>query len=79
MNRTSRAAAEAVLQAFERKGGVKYLLTLEDKEFVSLLKHILPKEIRSELGDSWESVIRRLQRGVEDGRGEVGSRFREQK
>ena len=55
LNRTTTALKEAVLEAFEKGGGVKWLRKLMDEDprtFVSLLARILPAEMKHDLQDA---------------------------
>ncbi|MGR3318774.1 MAG: hypothetical protein ACUZ8O_09880 [Candidatus Anammoxibacter sp.] len=40
---------EGILQAFQERGGVKFLKGLKDAEFCSLLRSLIPSEIKASL------------------------------
>lgn len=54
------------MQAFERKGGVEYLVTLPDELFVRGLIQITPKEVKAEIEGAVELVIERRGRKGDD-------------
>lgn len=61
-NKTTREMREVILEAFERRGGVKYLLQLEDDLFTRLLTRIVPNEVAAKVAG--EMVIEyRIHRG----------------
>ena len=47
-NRCSGKVVEDILEAYQRKGGVKWLAKLEDRLFASLLRRVLPREVHSD-------------------------------
>ena len=48
-NQLSGAIKEDVLAAYERRGGLKWLSSLPDKEFLPLLEKVLSKDLAAEL------------------------------
>jgi hypothetical protein len=59
-NKTTVKIKEAVLEAFEKKGGVKYLMRLADedpKTFTILLAKILPQEMIAEVNETTSSYV----------------------
>jgi len=44
-NKVNALLKEDILEAYERRGGVEWLLSLKEREFVRLLEKVLPKEI----------------------------------
>jgi hypothetical protein len=49
-NRSTQAVREALVEAFERRGGVEYLTTLDDDIFARLLVRLIPNEVSAKLG-----------------------------
>lgn len=84
LNKVTRNLKAAILQAFDKVGGVKWLVTLAESDpraFAALLGRILPNEIRAEVesnlisDDPWRIVYSGVdQEGRKvtvNGRGEV--------
>jgi hypothetical protein len=55
-NRMTRAVRDALLEAFDRRGGVDFLVTLPDEVFARLLARLVPNEIAARVES--ESVVR---------------------
>lgn len=53
-NKVTTDMREAMAEAFERKGGVEYLLTLEDDLFVKMLTRTVPNAVEAKI----ESEVR---------------------
>lgn len=60
-NEVSRAMREVWREAFERKGGIDYLLTLPDELFVRGLLKMIPNEVTASLDSP--TVIHRIDIG----------------
>lgn len=58
---------DAIYSAFKHKGGMNYLLTLKDKDFVILLKALLPSELKATIthGLVHEDFLLKLAQGLE--------------
>jgi hypothetical protein len=41
---------EVLLEAFERRGGVRYLMRLDDEVFSRLIVRLIPNEVRAQVG-----------------------------
>lgn len=54
------------MEAFERKGGADYLVSLPDELFVRGLIQITPKEVKAEIESTIELVIERRGRKGDD-------------
>ncbi len=66
-NRTTAAMRDALVQAFERAGGVEYLVRVADEDprtFCMLLAKLLPSEIRAEVTSS-DEIIAAMRAGRE--------------
>lgn len=50
-NRVTKLMREAWIEAFDRRGGVEYLLKLDDAEFVKGLVKMIPSEVSARLGE----------------------------
>lgn len=48
-NKVTTDMREAMAEAFERKGGVEYLLTLDDELFVKMLSRMVPNEVAAKV------------------------------
>lgn len=84
LNKVTRNLKAAILQAFDKVGGVRWLVTLAESDpraFAALLGRILPNEIRAEIENNLVSddPYRTLYSGVDaegrmvsvNGRGEI--------
>lgn len=60
-NRSTREVREALVEAFERKGGVEYLAGLDDDIFARLLVRLIPNEVSAKLGEV--EVVHRIHVG----------------
>ncbi len=60
-NKTTAQVREALVEAFENRGGVQYLMGLEDDIFARLLVRLIPNEISAKLGEV--EVIHRIHVG----------------
>lgn len=64
-NKTTTEVKETILEAFERLGGVEYLVEVgrdNPQTFVSLLARVLPKEVVAEVTTkTHEEMLRELQ------------------
>ena len=49
VNKTTAQVREALVEAFERKGGVEYLMRLEDETFSRLLTKLIPAEVHAKV------------------------------
>ena len=49
-NKATQEVRDALREAFERKGGVEYLVGLDDDVFARLLARLIPNEITAQLG-----------------------------
>ncbi len=61
-----RSVALDIIKAYEKKGGVKWLVALDNGRFVSLLSQILPKQhdVDVEVGPTLEDCLLRVARGA---------------
>ena len=57
-NICGRHAQDQILQALECKGGIEYLMKLEDRLFVALLGRVLPKDVSIEDGGGVLEVLK---------------------
>lgn len=57
-NKTTRAVREALVEAFEKRGGVEYLMTLDDDIFARLLVRLIPNEVAAKVDGAHEVVYR---------------------
>lgn len=57
-NRVTKIMRDAWLEAFERRGGVEYLLKLDDNEFVKGLVKMIPNEVAAKVDGAHEVVYR---------------------
>lgn len=61
-NKSTREVREALAEAFERKGGVEYLMRLDDEIFARLLVRMIPNEVSAKLGEV--EVVHKIHVGV---------------
>ena len=64
-NKSTYLLKEAILKAFEERGGIEYLKQLPDNLFVQLLSKVLPRNYSTELSDNFEPVQFYI-RGISD-------------
>jgi len=48
-DKINRTIKDGILEAYERRGGVQWLLNLPDREFVRLLTKVLPKQVAADV------------------------------
>ena len=57
-NKNTAEIRDMVLRSLEHRGGVKYLNSLEDSEFVKLLARVIPKEVDLNAAGGIELIVR---------------------
>ena len=60
-NKTTGKIKDAILEAFEKAGGVTYLTKLAKEDartFVGLLGKIVPSEVKADVGDSLADLLK---------------------
>lgn len=57
-NKNTADMVALVREALEKRGGIRYLLQLDDEHFVKLLTRIVPNQVKAELAGGAEITLR---------------------
>jgi hypothetical protein len=66
-NKLSLVMKEEILEAYQKRGGVKFLESLDPRDFAALLRQIVPREVSAEIKGS-EGLIDAIREGRERAR-----------